>query len=260
MLPVELVESATRAAFERYGSALLQYGEPQGFAPFLKASETLLNARGVECDENQTFVSTGGSGGLNNIAMAILEPGRTVLVERPTYTPAMAVFRGYGANVVEVDTDQDGLRPEALADKSVRYPGAVLYVLPTFQNPTGRTMPADRRADIAEVIRRFGTLAIEDDVYADLRFRGEPVRSLYSHAPDNVVYLTSMSKTVAPALRLGIATMPPKLLDAVLRLKPGIDMQTSTLPRRSVPRSSARAGSPTMWRGSSRRMAPNSAC
>lgn len=229
LLPVDLIGPCVSKALDRHGPAALQYGAARGFQPLLAASEPILARRGVPAGPDRTHISTGGSGALNNIAAALVEPGLVVLVERPTYAPAVSVFRSHGARVVGVATDDLGPEPSALDAALGRNPGALVYLLPTFQNPTGRTAPAHRRAALADVLRRRDALAIEDDVYWDLRYRGEVVPALCSYAPDNVAYLTSLSKTLAPALRIGITSIPPPLLDAVLRLKRGIDMQTSSL-------------------------------
>jgi 2-aminoadipate transaminase len=229
LLPVDLVGLFTERALTRWGSSILQYGSTRGFSPALAAAESLLATRGVRAGAERTHISTGGSGALNSVAAALIDPGDVVLVERPTYAPAVSVFRSHGATVVEVAVDGQGVVPAALDTALTMHRGAVAYLLPTFQNPTGRTASADRRREVADVLRHHDALAVEDDVYWDLRYRGEPVPALASYAPDHVVYLTSLSKTLAPALRIGITSMPPPLLEAVLRLKQGIDMQTSVL-------------------------------
>lgn len=173
-------------------------------------------------------ISTGGSGALHNVCSALLDPHDVVLVETPTYGPAVKEFGSHGATVVGVPSDDFGIVPEALEEALARYDVAFVYVLPTFQNPTGRTMPTERREQIAEIVVRRGTSIVEDDVYSDLRYRGVSPPALCSFAPDNTIYITSLSKTLAPAIRVGITVMPPDLLHSVLALKQGIDMQTST--------------------------------
>ncbi|WP_308162845.1 PLP-dependent aminotransferase family protein [Nocardia alni] len=228
LLPGELVASLTADAFAEYGNSMLQYGSTRGFPPLLDKAQTLLAGRGVTCSPDQLHIATGGSGALHNVCMALLDPGAVVLVETPTYGPAMKVFRSHGAIVVGVESDAYGIRPEALDAALAQHNTAFVYLLPTFQNPTGRTMPTERRRQVSEVIIRHGVMVVEDDVYVELRYRGEPVPAFWASAPHNTVYITSLSKTLAPALRIGIAAMPLDLLDHVLALKQGIDMQTST--------------------------------
>ncbi|MFI5779837.1 PLP-dependent aminotransferase family protein [Nocardia sp. NPDC051570] len=228
LLPPELFSGLAADALGKFGSSILQYGSTRGFAPLLERSRTLLRQRSIDCPTDRIHIATGGSGALHNVCMALLDPGDVVLVETPTYGPAIKAFRGHRATVVGVESDRFGILPDALDDALDRHAAAFVYLLPTFQNPTGRTMPAQRRAQVAEVIRRRDALVIEDDVYADLRYRGEPVPALYSFAPDNSIYITSLSKTLAPALRIGITVMREELLQGVLPLKESIDMQTST--------------------------------
>ncbi|WP_062988167.1 aminotransferase-like domain-containing protein [Nocardia anaemiae] len=228
LLPGELVASLATAAIAKYGNTALQYGLTQGFPPLLEQARILLSGRGIGCSPERVHIATGGSGALHNICMALLYPGGVVLVETPTYGPAVKVFRSHGAQVVQVASDADGILPDALDHALAQHAPAFVYLLPTFQNPTGRTMSAARRAQVAEVITRHQSLVVEDDVYSDLRYRGEPLPTVWSFAPDRTAYITSLSKTLAPALRIGVTVLPDELLEPVLALKQGIDMQTST--------------------------------
>lgn len=212
----------------KYGPAVLQYGKTQGWPPMLDQARILLRQRHIDCSLDRMHISTGGSSALHNVAMAILDPDDVVLVETPTYGPAIKTFRSFGARAVAVDCDELGLIPDALDEALVRRRPAFVYALPTFQNPTGRTMPASRRAEVAEVIMRHNALLVEDDVYTDLRYDGAPIPAFWSFAPENTVYITSLSKTFAPAMRIGIVAMPPHLLDSVFAFKQSIDMQTSS--------------------------------
>jgi 2-aminoadipate transaminase len=216
------------AVIGKYGPAVLQYGKTQGWQPMLEQARILLRQRQIHCSSDRMHISTGASGALHNLAMAMLDPGDVVLVETPTYEPAIKTFRSFGATPVAIDCDEFGLLPDALDQALDRYRPAFVYALPTFQNPTGRTMPAPRRAEVAEVIVRRGAVLVEDDVYTDLRYSGVPVPAFWSFAPDNTVYVTSLSKTLAPAMRMGIVVMPPHLVDSVFALKQSIDMQTSS--------------------------------
>lgn len=216
------------AAIGKYGPAVLQYGKTQGWPPMLDQARTLLQQRHIHCSLDRMHISTGASGALHNVAMAMLDPGDVVLVETPTYEPAIKAFRSFGATPVAIDCDELGLLPDALDQALARHQPAFVYALPTFQNPTGRTMSASRRAEVAEVIARRGALLVEDDVYTDLRYDGVPVAAFWSYAPENTVYITSLSKTFAPAMRIGIVVMPPHLLDSVFAFKQSIDMQTSS--------------------------------
>ena len=224
LLPVEMLDSLNKRAVERYGRSVLQYGLTQGFAPLRQAVLPLLTKRGIRCTAADVHIGTGGCGVLNNICMALLNKGDTVLVEAPTYSPAVKDFLAYETNVVDVAMDNEGMSPPALEQALKRQKVKLIYLLPTFQNPTGRTMSPTRR----ELAKKYRTLIIEDDVYYDLRYQGQPIPALYSFAPENTLYFSSLSKIFAPAARVGIAVMPAAILEKVLILKQGIDMQTSS--------------------------------
>ncbi|WP_019932488.1 PLP-dependent aminotransferase family protein [Nocardia sp. BMG111209] len=229
LLPVESIAGLAAAALDRHGRAALQYGLTGGLPALQELSRKLLSERGIDCATGDIHIATGASGALHNICLATLDRGDVVLVETPTHGPAVTLFRSHGATVIGVECDESGVLPEALDDAIRRHLPAFVYLMPTFHNPTGRTMSAERRARTAEVIRRHRMLAIEDDVYVELRYRGAEVPALTSFVPEFCAYLTSLSKCVAPALRIGITTMPQPLLRDVLVLKQGIDMQTSSL-------------------------------
>lgn len=229
LLPTELLAELVDSAVARYGRSVLQYGITQGFGPMLDQADELLRTRRIACPSTGLHITTGGSGALHGACLALLSPGDVVLVESPTYGPAVKTFRSHGAIVTGVACDEFGIVPEALDKSLAQNTDAVVYLLPTFQNPTGRTVPLTRREEIASVILRHDVLVIEDDVYTDLRYRGEPVPTLWSLAPENTLYITSLSKTFAPAIRIGIVAMPSGLSNSILALKQTIDMQTSAL-------------------------------
>jgi 2-aminoadipate transaminase len=226
--PASVMAPLVDTVIGKYGPAVLQYGKTQGWPPMLEQAQILLRQRDIHCSLDRMHISTGGSGALHNVAMALLDPGDVVLVETPTYEPAIKTFRSFGATAMAVDCDEFGLLPDALDAALARQRPAFVYALPTFQNPTGRTMTAVRRAEVAEVVVRHGAVLVEDDVYTDLRYDGVPVSAFWSCAPENTVYITSLSKTFVPAVRIGIVAMPPHLLDSVFAFKQSIDMQTSS--------------------------------
>lgn len=229
LLPGELVPGLVDTVMTKYGNRALQYSMPQGFGPLVEQAAHLLSERWIRCPADNIHIATGRSGALHNVCRAVLGAGDVVLVETPTHGPALEIFQSHGATVTSVESDEAGLLPEALDEALARTSAALVYLLPTFQNPTGRTMPTTRRAEVAEVIVRRNALAVEDDVYADLRYRGRPIPAFWAFAPNNTVYITSLSKTLAPAIRIGIAVLPPDVLSTVSALEHGIGMQTSTL-------------------------------
>jgi 2-aminoadipate transaminase len=140
----------------------------------------------------------------------------------------LQAFTPYEPKYVQIDTDDKGMRPEALEAALSGYPVKFLYLVPNFQNPTGRTLPLKRRRAIAQILRRFDTLLVEDDPYGDLRYRGTPIPPIKTLAPDHVVYLSTLSKIFAPGLRMGFCLAPHLISQWLVLAKQGVDLHTST--------------------------------
>jgi 2-aminoadipate transaminase len=199
-----------RAAFDRAlaGDAAarsLQYSTTEG-DPRLRAQiARLLDARGLPTDPDDVLVTSGSQQALTLISTLLVEPGDVVLVEDPSYLAALQSFELAGARVVPVACDEDGLVPEAL-ERAIRdeHP-AFVYVIPNFQNPTGRTLAADRRVAVADIAARHGVWLVEDDPYGELRYEGDALPPLAGLRPcaDRTLALSTLSKVAAPGLRIG---------------------------------------------------------
>src|SRR5581483_11154602 len=202
-LAVDELADCARAALERDGHRILSYGPSPGYLPL---REWIAARHGVPVE--RVFVTNGSLQGFVFLAQR-LAPGRRVLVERPTYDRPLKILRELGAEVVGLDCDDDGLDPDALeralADGP---PPAFLYLIPTFQNPSGRTLSEERRRRIVELADEHGLLVLEDDPYGLVRFEGEPLPSLFDLSGGRVAYSSSFSKTIAPGLRVGWFVFP----------------------------------------------------
>ena len=225
-----------RAAYEQvlWGSharRALQYAPTEGDRELRARVAARMTARGLLTSVDDLLVTSGSQQALGLAATALLDPGAVVLVEDPTYLAALQCFQLAGARVVPVPTDAQGIHPAALADAVERERPALLYLVPTFANPTGRTMPADRRAEIVELTARHGVWVVEDDPYGELRYRGAPVLPLAAQpgADDHVLHMGSFSKIAAPGLRLGWLRAPARLLPALTVAKQAADLHTSTV-------------------------------
>ena len=209
----------------------LQYAPTEGDRELRARVAARMTARGLLTGVDDLLVTTGSQQALTLVATALLDPGAVVLVEDPTYLAALQCFQLAGARVVPVPTDEHGVDPAALADVLERERPALLYLVPTFANPTGRTMPADRRAEVVELTARHGVWVVEDDPYGELRYRGAPVLPLAAHpgADGHVLHLGSFSKIAAPGLRLGWLRAPSRLLPALTVAKQAADLHTSTV-------------------------------
>lgn len=209
----------------------LQYSTTEGEPVLRAALAARMSVRGLVTEADDLLVTTGSQQALSLLATALLEPGDTVLVESPCYLAALQAFGLAGARVVAVPGDGEGPDPVALEELVVKERPKLLYTVPTFQNPTGRTMSAERRAAVASVAARRGLWIVEDDPYGELRFEGERVPWIASHEEvrDRVVLLGSFSKVMAPGLRLGWLRAPGELRRACAVAKQAADLHTPTV-------------------------------
>ncbi len=202
-LPVAELADCARAALERDGTTILNYGPVAGYGPLRK---WVAERHGV--DPAQVLVTNGSLQGVSLLAELLLEPGGRILVEGPTYDRTLHIAARQLAEPVVLPMDDDGLDPDSL-----ELPAAFLYTIPTFQNPSGRTLSLERRRAVAELARDGKLLVVEDDPYALVRFEGEPLPSIYELAEGKgVVHSFSFSKIVAPGLRVGYLVGPGELI------------------------------------------------
>ncbi|MFG1809051.1 PLP-dependent aminotransferase family protein [Streptomyces sp. NPDC049040] len=239
----ELFDAAgIRAAYDRVlaerAGTVLQYSTTEGDPALRAAVAGRLTGRGLPTGADDLLVTGGSQQGLALLATALLEPGDVVLVENPTYLAALQCFGFTGARVVPVPTDEHGILPDALEDLVLRERPKLLYVIPDFQNPTGRTLSARRRAAVAAVAGRHGLWIAEDDPYGELRFEGDRLPWIASHeaAADRTVLLGSFSKVMAPGMRLGWLRAPAALLRACVIAKQAADLHTSTVDQAAAAR------------------------
>jgi 2-aminoadipate transaminase len=237
----ELFDAAgTRAAFaaalaDEVAGRTLQYSTTEGDPALRAAVADRLTARGLPTDADELLITSGSQQALTLIATVLLEPGDTVLVEEPSYLAALQAFQLAGAAVVPVPCDEDGLDPEAAAALAERHGARLLYTIPTFQNPTGRTLPLERREALVALARRGGFWLLEDDPYGELRYRGEPLPALAA-LDDRVLSLSTLSKIAAPGLRIGWVRAPEPLRRPLTIAKQAADLHSSTVDQAAAAR------------------------
>jgi 2-aminoadipate transaminase len=226
--PVDLIEELTGAVLAKYGGKALQYDASEGFMPLREALVDHLAPRGVITTPDGVLVMSGSQSLLDGIGKILISPGDIVAVEAPTYLGALQAFDPYEPRYVEIETDDGGLIPESLDAVLAAQRVKFVYLVPTFQNPTGRTLSLERRQQVAAILQRHDALLLEDDPYSDLRYSGEPVPPIKSLAPENVVYSTTLSKTFAPGLRLGVCIAPEVIQRWLVTARQGVDLHTNT--------------------------------
>ncbi|MGY5013093.1 aminotransferase-like domain-containing protein [Streptomyces sp. 900105755] len=227
----EGIAAAFRAVLEEAPERALQYSTTEGEPALRQRLAARVSARGLPTEADDLLVTTGSQQALSLLASALIDPGDTILVESPCYLAALQVFGLAGARVLPVPGDADGVDPAALEELIRAERPKLLYLVPTFQNPTGRTVPAARRAALATTAARHGLWIIEDDPYGELRYDGDHVPWIASFpgAEDRTVLLGSFSKVMAPGLRLGWLRAPGTLRRACAVAKQAADLHTPTL-------------------------------
>ena len=234
--PIDAMREASERVLRDDGKAALQYAASEGHAPLREWVAQDLLKQGMRISPDQVLITTGSQQGLDLVAKILIDAGSRILVETPTYLGALQAFTPMEPNVVSVDSDNHGVDPADLrakvgtgADKA-----RFVYLLPNFQNPTGRTMTEERRAAVAQVAVESGLPIIEDNPYGDLWFDAPPAPSLSSRHPDGSVYLGSFSKILAPGLRLGYLVAPTALYPKLLQAKQAADLHTPSFNQRVV--------------------------
>jgi 2-aminoadipate transaminase len=202
LLPIAEFADCARAALERDGATALNYGPPGGYPP-LRAWIAERHA----VDPARVIVTNGSLQGFSFVARLFQKQGARFFVEAPCYDRSLSILRRLGADVEQIDLADDGLDVDAL-EPQLR-PGDIVYTIPTFQNPSGRTLSRNNRTRLLELAREHGALVFEDDPYGELRFEGEPLPRLFELAEgEGVLFLSSFSKTVAPGIRTGYVILP----------------------------------------------------
>lgn len=214
------------------GRAILQYGATEGWKPLREQTAKFLREEvGLDVSESEILPTTGSTQAIDLLLKALVNPGDTVLVEGPSFLGSLQAMRIYGANLVEIPMDEQGMDMAALRRAIDEHHPRMLYTIPNFQNPTGVTLAVERRREIAALAAQHGFVVVEDDPYRALRYSGEHLPTIFSFDTEGlVVYLTSFSKLISPGLRVGAAAVKnPSLMRKLVVGKQSTDLHTPTL-------------------------------
>jgi len=221
--PVQAMREACDRVLADAPREALQYAASEGFGPLRDWVAAQLATQGLKVQASQVLITAGSQQGLDLVGKVLIDAGSRVAVEAPTYLGALQAFAPYEPDFVAVDCDEQGPLPQALAAAA----GArFLYLLPNFQNPSGRSMGAARRTQVAQAAAQAGLPLVEDNPYGDLWFDAPPPPPISATAGDGGIYLGSFSKVLAPGLRLGYLVAPPALFPKLLQAKQAADLHT----------------------------------
>jgi len=214
VLPLELIRNSAQRRLARADHPFLQYGAEQGDGHFLGALAAFLTqGYGFEARPESLFVTNGISKALDLICTLFTQAGDTIFVEEPTYFLALRIFADHHLNAVPIETDENGLDPASLQEKLAEYRPKFLYLIPTFQNPTGTTLPQERRDQLVQLAKEHNFLIVADEVYHLLSYSEPPPKAFaYYTETENILSLGSFSKILAPGLRLGWLQAHPNMI------------------------------------------------
>jgi len=220
-LPMGMMADVVQKLILTNGAEALQYGSGQGHPKLREQICEVMALEGIRANPDDVLVTTGSQQALDLISRIFIDPGDIVLAEAPSYVGALGTFHQYEAKVVHVETDDLGLVPDGLrgAIKTLRAAGhkiKFLYTIPNYQNPSGVLLPADRRTEILNICRTEGIFVVEDNPYGLLGFDKPSPNAMRAEDSENVIYLGSFSKTIAPGMRVGWALVPPSLKEKLV--------------------------------------------
>lgn len=229
----ELAQAAQRAITGDWRTAL-QYSVTEGNLALRESLRGMMKAIGIDTPVEQLVITSGSQQGLDLVAKAFLDKGDKVIVESPTYMGAVNAIKYYQPQFLEVETDQDGMRMDALERVLQENPDAkFIYTIPDFQNPTGQVLARERRSRMIALAEQYDVMIVEDNPYYYLRYDGEAIPPVkHFDDKDRVIYLGSTSKILCPALRIGWIIAPRHVVNSLVYLKQACDLQTSELTQR----------------------------
>lgn len=230
LFPTQQLNQAFKHSFNSGDTELLQYASTQGYLPLREKIAARLRATGIPTRADDIMMTQGAQQGLDLVARLMLDPGDGLVVEAPTYLGALAAFNAYQPTYYEIPMQDDGMDINALQRVLMSHKVKFIYTVPDFQNPTGVVMSVAKRKALIRLANQYDVMILEDNPYRDLRYDGKPLPTIKSFdTQGRVVYLGSFSKILSPSLRMGWLVAAPDLLQELLALKGGSDLESSNL-------------------------------
>jgi GntR family transcriptional regulator/MocR family aminotransferase len=234
-LPVDLIRAALDEVLARDGASAIAYEEPAGYAPLREAVAGMVRARGIDAAADEVLITGGCQQALDLAVQALLNPGDVLLTTNPTYAGMLDLARARGVTPVGVPVDAEGMQTAALEALIVEHRPRLLYVAPTYHNPTGAVMPLHRRRQLLEIAARYRLPVLEDGVYEDLSYTDDPPPPLKALDTEGLVlYASSFSKVMLPGMRIGYLLAGGRLHRRLTRVKAAADICTPSLNQRAL--------------------------
>ncbi|WP_028104186.1 aminotransferase-like domain-containing protein [Pseudoduganella violaceinigra] len=225
--PVEIMQAAFDKVLSTHGKVALQYGPTDGYMPLRQWIADSLSHNGAKISPEQVLMVSGSQQALDLIGKVLIDEGSKVLVETPSYLGALQAFSVYRPEFHSVPSDEHGLIPSSL--DAIAEGARLLYALPNFQNPTGRSLSVQRRQELVETCARLNLPLIEDDPYGALSYTGQPSPKMIAMNPEGVIYMGSFSKVLTPGIRLGYVVAPLPMVRRLELAKQAADLHTAQL-------------------------------
>ncbi len=228
LFPIREFEEACAHVLRTSGETALQYGLTEGFMPLKEALAEKMQKYGVPAEPDNILLTNGSQQALDLIGRIFISDGDVIVTGKPTYLGALQAWKAYRPRIIGIPVDEDGMRIDVLEEVLRKESPKFIYVLPNFHNPMGVTLSLERREKMVKVAAEFGVPIIEDDPYGELRFEGEDITPIVVLHKENVLYLSTFSKILAPGIRLGWAVAPKKVIKKLVQAKQATDLHTST--------------------------------
>ena len=224
--PIGQINELSKIIYEKMPVLALQYGISEGYTPFREKVRLRMKEKfNIDGKNDITLITSGGQQGIDLLSKVMCNEGDVVICEKPSFIGALNSFKANGAKLVQIDIEKDGVLEKALIENKN---AKIIYLIPTFQNPSGSTMSLEKRKAVLALAKKYGVIILEDNPYGELRFRGEEIPTIKSMDKNGlVVYCSSFSKIIAPAIRVGYMSVPSELAGKIVVAKQGGDVHTN---------------------------------